>query len=205
MIVLFVSASCSTDEPQPELTSCISVLLGDKDGFGLGLKEGDPFFERMGVMLPWDYREPSDPRQTDIYPADMGTSSVPTQLVKFDFEFDLIPNGISSATLTLFTLGIQDGGTNVVGCDYDYVLYLDGKEVQGAFDDIDQFGFINGRWAGLASTIEFELKEEFFSVLRDGKVSVRIEIKQLGPGESMDAFLLDFAELTLCPSNQPAV
>jgi hypothetical protein len=199
LIVLISAAACNTDDPQPQLKSCLTILVGDKDGFGLGLTEGEVFHVEGGIRLPIDYRTSSDPRNTDIYPADMGTSSIPAHKIAFDMEFDPIPNRVSAATLTLFTVGVQDGDAQVVGSDEDYKLYINNQEIPKAFDGVDQFDYVDGQWSEIASLIEIEIPEELLRELESGKITVRIEINQLGSSESFDAFALDFAELTLCP------
>jgi hypothetical protein len=197
IVSVSLTACLTVEDPQP--TSCITVLLGDKDGFGIGLEPGEVFSLQGGTSLPIDFITSSDPRVTDIYPADMATTSMPSKQVELKFNYSAFPQGLSSATLTLFTLGIQDGDSQVYSSDIDYQLYVNELEVPGAFDDVDQFDFMNGQWGEAASLVTIELPEAVLNELKSGQVNVRIEIHQYGSSESSDSFALDYAELILCP------
>ena len=67
-----------------------------------------------------------------------------------------------------------------------------------AFDDVDQFdffpGFVFGAIVGLVS---IKIPEDFFTVLADGEVELRIEVNQLGTAPSIDAFGIDFSEIII--------
>lgn len=198
-VIIIVSITACNEDKDPRPTSCITNLFGDKDGFGLGLTEGEDFTIQGGIMLPLDYRTPSDPRHTDIYPADMGTTPMPAREIAFEMKYDALPGGVSSATLTMFTMGIQDGDDQVVGLDTDYKLFINNEEVPEAFDEVDQFDLVNGLWSEIATTIEIELPEELLHELEDGEIIVRIEIS--GTDQSSDGFAIDYAELTVCPKS----
>jgi hypothetical protein len=61
----------------------MTFLLGDKDGFGFGLAEGEPWVLPGGTALPIDYRSSGDPVFTDIYPADMAESGIPSHQIVY--------------------------------------------------------------------------------------------------------------------------
>jgi hypothetical protein len=191
----------SCDEPvvtqkEPE---CLTVLLGDKDGFGMGLLEGSPFVLPAGTALPVDNRSSTDPRFTDIYPADMASSAIPTHLLNYVFDFAKPTQSITSVTLKFMTIGIQDGDGQVSGSDTDIKLYLDNMEQSNAFDGIDQFDFIDGSWSEFASNHEIEIPSDFLNSFNDGKVEIRMEILQLNPNpQSYDGFAIDYCELEIC-------
>lgn len=202
ILSVFVTSCQEQEQPAP-VDTCLTILLGDKDGFGIGLSEEDTWVLPAGTPLPIDYRDAGDPRFTDTYPADMGTSEQPSHEVLFTYTFAKPSKGIISAKLKLMTLGMQDDDSQVTGSDTDIGLYLDDIEVYGAFDHIDQFDLINGSWSELASDFEVEIPPGLLPVLIDGKVNVRIEILQLNPNmQSYDAFAIDYCELEVCFGDQ---
>lgn len=204
-IALLVSLvfSCSEQEITPWETTCNTFLLGDKDGFGVGLSEGEPWFLPGGTALPIDHRSSEDPAFTDIYPADMAESEMPSHQIKFTINFTNPTSSIASATLRFSTAGIQDGDAQVVGSDTDVKLYVDDHEIPNAFDQLDQFDFMDGNWADFASTHELEIPNNLLSSFRDGKVVVRMEILNLNPdSQSFDGFAIDYCELSICLEEQ---
>jgi len=196
--------SCDEPEVNPE-SGCITFLLGDRDGFGIGLGEGDPLIVPAGTALPIDHRKAGDPSFTDIYPCDMGSSSSPSHQVIFQIDFVDPPKNITSAALKLMTLGIQDGDSQVYNSNTDVKLFLNDQEVPDAFDQVDQFDNFNGSWADLVSAVEIEIPSNILSSLNDGKLLIRIEIFQLNStSQSYDAFAIDYCELEIC-GNKEAV
>lgn len=173
----------------------IRRLLGDKDGFGLGLEEGDI----LGGFF--DNRDLEDPFFTDVQP-------IPTvgdfPSVSFSYFHRHLPHSSppgSTAALEMLTLGIQDGDTQVVGSNTEIKLFLDEEEVEGAFDDIDQFDFFPGvGFASVAGLVRIEIPRQLFELFSDGEVEVKIEIHQLGTAPSIDAFAIDYSELVITPS-----
>jgi hypothetical protein len=160
---------------------------GDRDGFGLDLAEGDTW---QGFF---DEREGGDPFFTDRMPTDL------------DFSWSLgypLPAGaqVSGAELVLFTLGVQDGDSQVVGSDTDIRLYVDGIEVAGAFDTVDQFDWIGAQWVSIAGKVVIPIPEAALPSLADGSATVRIEILQLGTAPSTDAIAIDYALLQVVGS-----
>lgn len=185
--------------PTPATASCTQVLLGDKDGFGMNMKQGDALSLKAGTSLPIDHRSSTDPNFTDIYSAEMGgSSSVPYQIL-YTMSFEKPARPVASARFRLSTLGIQDGDNQVYGVDTDIRVYIDNQEIPHALDAVDQFDMINGEWADFVSTIELEIPANLLYVLNDGKVSVRWEMFQLNPNsQSHEAFAIDYCELEIC-------
>lgn len=212
-LILIILAGCSEshtsyfgeNQNKPATVSpaadkpCRVVLLGDKDGFGMGLPDGGAFSVAGGTSLPISHRSPDDAAFTDVYPADLGgTSSVPYQVL-FTMVFDKPTGSISSAKFKLNTLGIQDGDGQVCGVDTDIKVFIDGQEIPNAFDNIDQFDIVNGAWSDIASRIELVIPTNLLYVLNDGKVEVKWNLIQLNPGsQSHDAFAIDYCELEIC-------
>ena len=170
----------------------VTSLLGDKDGFGLGLVEGD---QRSVVDPFFDNRELGDPMFTDVMP-------IPTS-VSYLHSFSLLGVPVLSATLELFTLGVQDGDTQVVGSDTDIKLFIDGVELPGAFDTVDQFASSPSVFVDLAGLVSFPIPNTMLSLFDDGSVEIQINILQLGSVPSTDAIAIDFSELNLMTA--PAV
>ncbi|MBS1543546.1 MAG: hypothetical protein JST14_07930 [Bacteroidetes bacterium] len=186
-------------EPEPVVSGCSTSLLGDKDGFGMNIKDGGSFHLAGGTSLPLDHRSSSDPVFTDIYSP---TLLMPGQTnpVSFSYtqQFEKGPL-ISKAVLHLNTLGIQDGDHQVYGCDYDIRLYLDGHEIPHAFDNVDQFDLVNGTWSEFASKVDVDIPTDLLPYLNDGVATFRWEVYQTQQGcASMDAFMIDYSELELC-------
>lgn len=201
--LLLLVLSCSEQEIAPQLATCKTILLGDKDGFGIGLLEGEPWVLPGGTALPIDHRDLKDPAFTDIYPADMAESGMPSHQIEFQINFEKSIHSIASARLKFSTAGMQDGDVQVVGSDTDITLYIDDVEISEAFDQLDQFDFIDGHWADFVSTHEIEIPKSLLPAFRDGKVVVRMEILNLNPNsQSFDGFAIDYCELEICLEEQ---
>jgi hypothetical protein len=169
------------------VNSYVPVLVGDQDGFGLGLVAGD---ERPTAPDPYfDQRQPADPPFTDVMPATVDFTYTHTYSVPVGVT-------VSSATLRWLTLGIQDGDSDVAGSDTDIRLYVDAIEVPGAFDDVDQFYYNStaGAWVESVGLVEIPLTGSILGELTDGEVEVRIQITQLG-STGTDAIAIDYSEL----------
>lgn len=176
------STPTSTETPVPTIP--VISLVGDKDGFGLGLQEGDFYTSESGFF---DKRN-ADPMFTDVYPMD--------DSITYTHTFDTLGR-IQSAYFTFLTLGIQDGDTQVPGSDVDERMYINGKEIIGAFDDVDQFAYVDSNWAGIVGTVKVFVPSELFSELDTGVVDVEIEIMQYGESQSIDAIAIDYSELVI--------
>lgn len=168
---------------------------GDKDGFGLGLGAGDV----RPVSEPWfDEREFEDPEFTDVMPVPFTDPS--EQVFTYVHTFEP-PQGPFDATLRILSLGIQDGDDQVEDSDTDIRLYLDGLEVPGAFDDVDQFDSVpDVGWAETVGYVELPIPTEVSHVLLDGYVELTYEVIQLGAHPGLDVFAIDFSELVMAPS-----
>ena len=79
--------SCNEQVNTPWEATCMTFLLGDKDGFGRELSEGEPWVLPGGTALPIDYRSSEDPIFTDIYPADMADNGLPTHKIEYTLNF----------------------------------------------------------------------------------------------------------------------
>ncbi|NIM96054.1 MAG: hypothetical protein GTO18_20325 [Anaerolineales bacterium] len=120
------STPTSTETPVPIIP--VISLVGDKDGFGLDLREGDFYTVESGFF---DIRN-ADPIFTDVYPMDDN--------ITYTHTFDTLGR-IQSAYFIFLSLGIQDGDYQISGSDIDEKLCFNGEEIIGAFDDIDQFDY----------------------------------------------------------------
>ena len=169
-------------------------LLGDKDGFGMGLLEGDI---RSAGSSEFDMREADDPYFTDVWPASSGVGSY---TFSYTHSFPVPPIQITEAELKLFTLGIQDGDTQVFGSNTDVLLFIDNMEVLHAFDNIDQFDNYPGiGWAESASIVTIDIPSAMLNAFDDGIVTIKFEVKQLGTAVSIDGFAIDYSELIFVP------
>jgi uncharacterized protein YjdB len=185
-VSITASSEGKTGDSQVTVLEFLTVtsLVGDKDGFGLDLEPGD---ERPAAGSWFDSREPDDPSFSDVLPA------------PFDFSYThglQVPEGgeVSSARIRWLTLAVKDGDSQVVGDDTDIVVALDGIEVPGAFDSVDQFRHNGTTWVGVVGLVEIPLNGQILDVLQDGEVEVRIQILQLGTaGRNTVSF--DFSEL----------
>ncbi|MCU0914166.1 MAG: VWA domain-containing protein [Planctomycetes bacterium] len=157
-------------------------VVGDKDGFGLGLWTGD---EYTGFF---DKRQSADPVFTDVHPVAQSFSYSHTVAIPVDVL-------VSAATLRWLTLGIQDGDSQVKGSDTDMRLFVDGREVPGAFDTVDQFHHNGTAWVSFVGLVEIPLTGDALHAVQDGQVEIRIEIHQLGTISSTDAVAFDYSEL----------
>lgn len=177
--------------------ACTTALLGDKDGFGQGFKDGYSLYLPGGTSLPLTWQN-NDPLFTDIYPADIAPNGNTTHQIQFTMDYTP-PSAIGSARIRLNTLGIQDGDEQVCGSDTDIKLFIDGQEIPHAFDAVDQFDNMDGRWSDFAGQVEIAVPGNLLHLLKDGKVELRWEILQKVPGmQSYDAFAIDYIELWLC-------
>lgn len=177
--------------------ACTNFLLGDKDGFGQGFQDGYALNLPGGTSLPLDWRS-NDPAFTDVYPADIVPNGNTTHQIQFTMEYTP-PSTIGSARIRLNTLGIQDGDAQVCGSNTDVRLFIDGQEIPQAFDAVDQFDNIDGRWSDLAGHLEIAIPGNLLYLLKDGKLNFRWEILQQTTGTpSYDAFAIDYIELSLC-------
>jgi hypothetical protein len=201
LIALYLLTICCEEE-KIFAPNSISDLLGDKDGFGIGLKDGDAWTPGPpGTQLPIDYRK-NDPHFTDIYPADLGMGFPSDRTFSYIHEFDLAGREITSAKFIFTTLGIQDGDSQVFGSDTGIKLFVDGIEIPGALDHVDQFDKVEGIWSSLVGTIEVEIPANIWPSFTDGLIEVKWKILQMNPNsQSYDAFAIDYSELEVMVSD----
>jgi len=189
-ILVFVATSSAYAVP-------ITNLLGDEDGFGLGLQEGDT---RVPALGNFDNREPDDPIFTDYEPVgpngDFGQGSF-SYTQDFGGPFASVNTGV----FQLFTLGIQDGDSQVFNSDVDLQLFIDGIEVAGAFDTIDQFDFdpAAGEFVEIAGLVTITIPDIILSSFLDGTVEVEFVATELNPMSTGigEAFAVDFSRFNL--------
>jgi hypothetical protein len=170
----------------------LHFVLGDADGFGLGLGLGDGE-ERPASGGFFDARDEGDLSFTDARPAE------PSRMrdCSSDYRFGTADRTIVGASLRLLTLGVHDGDFDVAGSDKDLRLFLDGVEIAGAFDDVDQFVFFDKEPIELVGLVEIAIPEDTLRVLFDGHVEVRMRNTDLERRSSGDAFAIDYSELVI--------
>ena len=97
---------------------------------------------------------------------------------------------IESASLEFLSYSIQDAEK-----DGDLRLFLDGEEVEGAFDDVNQ---VDENGLATAGVISVVIPEPLLNVFDDGEVSVRFVSEDSDdPEKSGDSFAIDYSKLTL--------
>ena len=175
-------------------------IEGDKDGFGLGLTEGDI---RAADAPMFDERELDDPYFTDVLPIPW-TDSVGHSF-SYTHTFDP-PEWPIETRLRFLTLGIQDGDSQVSTSDTDIRLFVDGLEVPAAFDDIDQFYWDDELgWVEAAGYVEISIPADLDHVFADGVVEVTYEVLQLGSHTGTDSFAIDYSELVLAITTETRI
>jgi hypothetical protein len=170
---------------EPTAGQTAEHVVGDSDGFGLGMAEGG--VRSVGNPV-FDNREPDDPGFTDHWPA--GTE------IEYEHSVTVPEQGVATAAyLELFTLGIQDGDSQVLGSNTDIELFVDGIVVPAAFDDIDQFISQSDGFFEIAGTVRIDLPSSVLAELNDGHAVIRIVTNQLGSAPSYDAFSIDYSRM----------
>jgi hypothetical protein len=108
----------------------------------------------------------------------------------------VVPAGesIVGASLRIATLDVEDDGEGdgLGGAPFDTLLFLDGVEFPGAFDDVFT-GPANANTQITPNVTAFDLVA-FLAVLADGTLQVRVD--PFG-GTRGDSIAVDYAELTL--------
>ena len=170
-------------------------LAGDIDSFGSGLSHED----LVRVVYMQNSADDGDFDSWDL------TSFTWTHTFSLPDEFVL-----HSATLTIVTLGIQDGGTGTSPAPspgpsprdlYDDRLFIDGVELPHAFDNV--FTPNGTIFDALPRNISvFDLPHQFLPSLADG--TLEISIDPLG-GSQRDALAIDYAELSISGTTATAV
>jgi hypothetical protein len=129
--------------------SVMTTTLGDMDGFGWGLTQGQSL-----PVFPFNLRESDDPAFTDFGAAGETNAT-------FTFAYSSFVGTINSATLVFGLSGMEDYRSDTPGAVYDDRLYLDTVEIAGAFDNdytgIRKYGIVN-----------LAIPSSLFSLLLDG-------------------------------------
>ncbi len=179
----------------------VTSLVGDKDGFGIGIPIGDDFPDIL-AFTPGV----GDPAGTDVavvgssytpaLPHPSGANARPETLT----HVFTLPAGltISAVSLALAVGDVDDGPLAAI----DDRLWVDGVEVAGAFDDVNQL--ILGA-AGGSGLVSFALDPSFFPLLLDGELEVLVdEIDNLttDPAQA-EIFAIDYSEVTITLTPEP--
>lgn len=147
--------------------------FGDRDNFGTGLPlDVSPL---LGV-----FKADLSDGPTDQYSSG-GIS-------RFDWLHEFtVPSGarVKAASLTIVTLDIEDNLEAI-----ENRLYLDGKEVLGAFDTVASSCPADC----LGQTTRFDLGADFFPLLNDGAVAVLLDPFA---GAALDAVAIDYVVLEM--------
>ncbi len=168
--------------------------IGDDDGFGIGLRAGGARLASAGFF---DNREADDPSFTDVRPVS------PNDPHGFSWvhSIDPAPGALVALELRLLALGIQDGDDDVTGVDREIRLWIEGREVPGAFDEVDQAhrdGEDLVETVGLVTVrVTGALVAELAGDIADGEVELRFANLDLIRPLSGDAFAIDWAELVV--------
>jgi hypothetical protein len=186
----FIDFARVTVETQDTLFT-ITQTLGDADFFGFGTGSlGDPV-----PVIDFDNRTSTDPAFTDhdlrlsIFGPDSDNDIVWTH----DLSTQLAGKLILSATLELPIGGLQDGRADLGPADDR--LFIEGIEVPGAFDTVDQGPFGTGLFS-------FELSPaQVASFQVDGKLDIAIDGAKVPRGfvdaRALESYFIDFARVTV--------
>jgi len=175
-------------------THFINSLLGDKDGFGLGLQPGDE-----SASGSFDERATSDPVFTDSYPVLYPCTADFSYVHSFSLSGTIV-----AARLGLLTMGIQDGDSQVYGSDIEIRVFIDSVEIPGALDDVDQFYHNGTEWVATVGVVSLAIPPDLFGYLGDGEVEVSFVNRNLLDPGRYDAFAIDFSELVIETVETPA-
>ena len=165
-IVVVALGSVSVAQADP---ITITVLIGDKDCFGVGGVCSDGDLIHSGTLGGTNFRGPGDPLGTD----QLGTS-IPLGGPSFDFGLDLDDATPLSASLELFTAGIE-----LIGATF----FFNGTDI-GFYTEPD--GFEN-----IAATVVFDVPIYLLSDLNN----ISLSVPDLGLVQ--DGFIIDYLELTV--------
>ncbi len=182
------------------VSATVVNTLGDLDFFGFGVGTiGDP-----SPAIDFDNRTVGDPAHTDndIRQAIFGASTLNDVAFSHDLSAQLLGLTATSAELTLAIGGIQDGNLSLVGLDDR--LFIEGIEVVGAFDTLDQGAFAT-------ALVTFQLSAaQLASFGTDFIVNVFIDGGRISDGApigagALDSYFLDFTTVTVETSAVSAV
>jgi hypothetical protein len=186
----FLILSWAKQNP-PNNISLHHLELGDRDNFGTGLDNLYNWSPDSADSFPVDNRTIDDPYFTDIYPAHLDG------VIEFDYVFDLVADSIISARLFFSAFGIQDGdGRDLAYNDTDIKLFLDGIEIDGAFDQTDQMLWRGGLYLPAPSGVTVPIPDDLIQYIKDGEARIRLEVYQYGASDELDKFAIDYSVLS---------
>jgi len=170
----------------PSEAGIIVDLAGDKDSFGTAKPDGSTVSVNE-ILAPGGEDGDFDRWSLNAF---AWTHNV------------IVPAGetIVAASLRIVTLDMEDDGEGdgAGGAPYDDLLFLDGVEFAGAFDDVFT-GVADANTQITPNVSVFDLSP-FLPALADGNLSVLVN--SLG-GTSKDSISVDYAELTLVTAPVP--
>lgn len=169
----------------------ITSIVGDLDNFGTGLLPGEAISREAFINAQ---RTPEDGDMDLDY-------CVWCQQTQFSWQhtFELLPEArIIGAKLTIATFDLEDAGAGdgQGGEPYDDLLFLDGVELSGAFDET----FTADGFPVTPNTTVFDLTSEFFDLLMDGSMEVLVNSHG---GIKQDCIAIDYAMLEIELSTIP--
>ena len=163
----------------PANAASVVSLAGDIDNFGTGTPSLDPI-SVLDVS--------SDPSDGDFDKWNLTSFS-------WQHIFSLPTGNISSATLTIVTLDMEDAGEGdgQGGGPFDDLLFLDSVELPGAFDDVFS---PDSTSTGLQTpnVSVFNLPVSLFPLLADGLLDITVDA--FG-GSQHDAISIDYARIDI--------
>jgi len=160
--------------------SVITALAGDRDSFGTGKPDGSTVSVNE-ILVPGGEDGPFDQWGLLVHSWTHGFA-VP------------VGESIVGASLKIVTLDMEDNGEGdgLGGGPFDDLLFLDGVEFPGAFDDVFT-GVANADTQITPNTSIFDLSL-FLASLTDGSLDV---VVRANGGTRTDSISIDYAELTV--------
>ena len=170
----------------PAQATVIVSLAGDKDSFGTGKPDGSTV----------SVNEINVPGGED---GDFDRWALLT--FSWNHAF-VLPAGeaVVGASLTIATLDVEDNGEGdgAGGAPFDDLLFLDGVELAGAFDDV--FTGPASAFTQITPNVSVFDLSAFLASLADGSLDVTVD--SFG-GDRRDAIAVDYAELVIETSAVP--
>jgi len=174
LLAMFLCSPVNALEVVPNSIVSVTDLVGDKDGFGLGILEDQSFnpLDLPGLALG---------ETTDGW--------IPRNALPLSWEHEYLLNGFSSitgASLEIFTGGQGAYGPSRLFLDEVEIGYLtNGDSAEGNFARLDTFDL-----------------SSYGDLLKDGHVSIRVETQYKEGGYTVsnqpsDNWILDYSQLTV--------
>jgi uncharacterized repeat protein (TIGR01451 family) len=206
--VLPGSSSSSTSSSSSSAVCTQTILVGDKDGFGVGVPMGGTYLDlntfvpagdpdtmdRPLIASSWEPAVALNPYMTSAFASKPVSFNIPVSL-----PLDAV---IQSATLSIATADIDDLLPPPNADVIDDRLTIDGTDVPGAFDTTSQY---LSAMEGYAGVIDFTLSTSLTqSALADGTMTVLVDeptrngqMLTEADFNSAEAFAIDYGELTI--------